>query len=312
MFNKNYYSRIPFLSVIVPVYNDLSRLKKCLDTLNNQTYLKNYYEVVVINNYPRQRLDHLAKMYGNVRVVFEANKGSYAARNKGIHMALGDILAFTDSDCVPKADWLETGVITLLSIENCGLVGGNIILTYENASEPNIFEMYDTFNCLRQKEYVENQNFSATANMFSFKHIFESIGYFNENLKSSGDLEWGNRVFEKGYALAYSENAIVFHPARSRFVDILRKNYRIAEGHFDLFYNRKSRKKTAVSIISKDALPPFGKIVRISSDHRFKGFVNKISVIFLLLFFKYSMLTKKVFLLFNSFFHSRKKFTDNF
>lgn len=49
---------------------------------------------------------------GRVVCVREARPGSYAARNAGLHVARGDVYAFTDADCIPTPDWLTTGLAT--------------------------------------------------------------------------------------------------------------------------------------------------------------------------------------------------------
>jgi glycosyltransferase involved in cell wall biosynthesis len=83
----------PFVSIIVPVYNDAERLKICLEALQTQTYPETCYEVIVIDNASDNDIKHEFRRYKNIQIEIEPRKGSYAARNKGISLAKGDYLA---------------------------------------------------------------------------------------------------------------------------------------------------------------------------------------------------------------------------
>ncbi len=93
----------PFVSVIIPVYNDAGRLRICLAALHKQTYDSDRYEIIVIDNGsdPSPVMDNLKVEFDNVVYDQELTPGSYAARNKGITIAKGDVIAFTDADCIP-------------------------------------------------------------------------------------------------------------------------------------------------------------------------------------------------------------------
>lgn len=224
-----------FVSIIIPVYNDLERLETCLEALENQFYSKDMYEVIVIDNGSDRSIEGVVSHFKQAFCTFENTPGSYAARNKGISLAKGEILAFTDADCIPASNWLETGVEHLLSVPNCGLVAGKIDMFFKNVDNPTIVELYDCITFLNQKKYVEKLKFGATANLFTFKKVFQKIGLFNEKLKSAGDREWGNRVSSFGYSLSYADDCCVAHPARYTFNSLYKKIIRIkrGEGDFD-------------------------------------------------------------------------------
>jgi len=100
----------PFVSGIVPVYNDTSRLVLCLDALEHQSCPTERFEVVVVDNGPRPSLEPPIADFRQSRVGHEPRPGSYAARNRGTRSARGRILAFTDADCIPARNWIHTGV----------------------------------------------------------------------------------------------------------------------------------------------------------------------------------------------------------
>lgn len=227
------YSYKLFISVIIPVFNDFERLKICLKALEEQTYPKNLYEVIVVDNGSKEDIATLVKQFTQVSFANEAEPGSYAARNKGIALAQGEAIAFTDSDCIPATNWLETGVKHLFSVPQCGLVAGKIEIFFKNPIRPTLVEIYDSVTFLQQKRNVEEDKYGATANIFTFKSVIEKVGLFNSKLKSGGDLEWGKRVFSHGYAIIYADDVRVAHPARYSLAQLYKKIVRLSGGGYD-------------------------------------------------------------------------------
>jgi len=170
-----------------------------------------------------------------VRYCHTATPGSYAARNRGLELAKGEAIAFTDADCIPDADWILEGVRSLVSSPSAGIVGGNIQFFFEG-SRPNPVEYADSLSYLRQWEYVTQEHYAAGANLFTWRKVFDEVGLFDERLLNLGDKEWGQRVYGAGWEVVFTERAIVLHPARATLEALMAKarrqtraNYRIAE-----------------------------------------------------------------------------------
>lgn len=281
-------SALPFVSVIIPVFNDTERLKTCLQALEQQTYPKHRYEVVVVDNGSDDDVASVAASYGQAIAVSESQRGSYAARNRGIAIAQGEVLAFTDSDCIPVPGWIDAGVRTLLSVPNCGLAAGKIELFFKDRDRPTAVELYDSVTFLQQQRYVEQLKFGATANLFTHKQVFENVGLFNQSLKSGGDYEWGQRVFAAGYPQLFAEEACILHPARHSFQELHRKLVRVTRGLHDLDQTSKNPSILFFQKLIKDLLPPFRILFRIQSDRRLPGLEHKIKFIYALMFVKYA------------------------
>jgi len=98
----------PFISAIIPVYNDSIRLRTCLQALEEQTYPKGAYEVIVVDNGSDESIEPIVAEFNQAKASYEPHPQSYAARNKGLSLARGGVIAFTDSDCIPAPDWIET------------------------------------------------------------------------------------------------------------------------------------------------------------------------------------------------------------
>lgn len=272
--------RLPFVSVIIPVYNDPVRLRKCLQALEEQTYPKQAYEVIAVDNGSEQSIEPIVVEFRQAKASYESRPGPYAARNKGLAIARGEIIAFTDSDCIPAQDWIERGVTTLQRVPDCGFVGGKITIFFQDPEHPTAAELYDYIDYLNQQLFIRYGNYGATANLFTYKHIFDHVGNFAGNVGMSDDREWGQRVASFGYPLIYADDTRVAHPARYSLAQLLAKERRIARGH--VVY--KSRKEDFPplswnydSIMAHlPPLPPVFRILRlkrVSLSMRIKVFI---------------------------------------
>ena len=263
----------PLVSVIIPVFNEGFRLRSCLDALAIQTYPRSRFEVIVVDNGSDEPPLWIKKEYPNAVLVEEPKPGSYAARNRGIELAKGELFAFTDGDCVPDARWLAHGATEFIREPSIGLVGGHIEFFFRDPDHPTTAELYDSVIYLNQRAAVEVTGFAATANMFTSRSVFEQIGVFDPSVKSGGDREWGQRVRSRGYRLVYAGKAVVRHPARDTFEKITSRNIRVLGGHHEL-YARAGRVRRWGQIAREllhDLSPPVRFVRRLAQDDRVKG-----------------------------------------
>jgi glycosyltransferase involved in cell wall biosynthesis len=275
-----------FVSIIIPVFNDPDRLKSCLHALEEQTYPKDMYEVIAVDNGSDEPIEAVVSKFGQAQTACENEPSSYAARNKGITLAQGDILAFTDSDCIPALDWVEKGVTNLTRIPNCGLIGGRVQIFVRDEANPTMVERYECVMAFEQKHYIEQRHFSVTANLFTFKHVIETVGPFNTKIKSGGDRDLGQRIFAHGYSQAYADDVYVAHPARHSLKQLYIRHIRIAGG----LYDKKQRSFLhTIAGLAWNACPPVRKTIQILGDTRARGFQQKLEFIFIAFFTNYSM-----------------------
>ena len=178
---------VPFVSVVIPTYNDTTSLKKCLACMTLQTYPQDLYEVIVVNNNPEDVLD-LNPEIKRFQLLTETKPGSYAARNLGVNHAIGEIIAFTDADCLPADNWLENGVKHLMN--GAERVAGKVVFTFESDRLAPA-EVYEKAFVFDQKRNVQ-RGCSVTANLFVWKNQFNQVGLFEDTLMveiSSGVCE---------------------------------------------------------------------------------------------------------------------------
>src|SRR5688500_16386753 len=150
----------PFISVIIPVYNDAARLARCLAALEAQTWPRDRLEVVVIDNGSTDDLAALLERYPAVVRASEDRPGSYPGRNGGLQVAKGEILAFTDSDCLPEPGWLAAGASHLIADPEAGIVGGRVDLRVAKPGQPTAVELYELLWGFPQETYVTTERYS--------------------------------------------------------------------------------------------------------------------------------------------------------
>lgn len=226
----------PFVSVIIPCYNDEKGIEETLSSLSLQDYPQNKLEIIVVdNNSTDGTLDviyYFLKKIPSIKIERETKQSSYAARNRGIAVSKGDVLAFLDSDMTVEADWLKNRVDHLTSTDS-DYTGCNVVV-YTKSISPNVWERYNTLAGFPMEHYMKKAYFVGTGCLFIRKSILNKTGIFNERLKSGGDNEFGKRVKRCGFKMSYDGNTTIYHPARSSIKSLYNKYSRVAKGRIDL------------------------------------------------------------------------------
>ena len=213
-------SFLPFVSVIVPIYNGEADLPALLDCLQAQTY-PNFECLLIDNNSSDRTAELLAEVTDSrLRSLNQSQiQSSYAARNLGIQNAIGEILAFTDADCRPEPNWL-IDLIQPFADSKVGLVAGEI----KSLPGASLLEQYaDRQETLSQKHTL-NHSFCAygqTANLAIRAEAFQQVGLFRPYLTTGGDADLCWRILqETAWQLRFVETAIVRHRHRTTLAEL--------------------------------------------------------------------------------------------
>jgi glycosyltransferase involved in cell wall biosynthesis len=217
-----------YVSIIIPTYKDWARLALCVKALAQQTYPVELFEVVIVNNNPNDRVPENFWLPGNCTIIAEKKTGSYAARNAALQIAKGEIIAFTDSDCIPDKDWIRNAVAYLRGHESCSRIAGHIAI-FSDSPRATLGDKYEMLYAFPQEMYTQKYKAGVTGNMFTYRKVFDAVGPFNEKLFSAGDLAWGKAAHLAGYPVHYVENVVVKHPARS-LKELIKKEKRVGGG----------------------------------------------------------------------------------
>lgn len=220
------------VSVIVPVWNDERRVVKCINALKNQQFVPEAYEIIIIDNGSTDRTFEEIQGIEGITVLQELKPGSYAARNKGLSVAKGHYVAFTDSDCVPDKNWLASLIECAETQRDIGVVAGDVSFFKDEADEIDDASLaYESFFSMNQEEYAR-KGVCITANWLSKKKTLLELGGFNAKLKSGGDHDMAKRLTNNGLSVVFCKQAVVAHPARNK-QEILKKRRRVIGGSWD-------------------------------------------------------------------------------
>jgi glycosyltransferase involved in cell wall biosynthesis len=217
---------LPTVSVIVPVKDD-ERLALCLLALSRQEYPAALVDVIVVDNGSRVSPRAVVDRFPTARLLFEPQAGSYAARNTGLAAATGDVIAFTDADCIPAPTWLAAAASALR--DGADIVAGHVEVFAQDPRRPRPVEAYEVVHGFPQEAYVRRGG-CATANLVTTRALFDRVGPFLGTLRSGGDIEWTRRATNRGASLRYVPEAQVRHPARRECREVYRKYLRVQAG----------------------------------------------------------------------------------
>lgn len=183
------------MSVVVPFYNVEGFLARCLDGLRAQSFPRERYEIILVNNNSTDDSPRIAAGYDDVTLLHQPMSGSYAARNMGIRKARGEIIVTIDPDCCPDTDWLEQ-VDSSMQDEGCLILLGH--QRHGNPSEAlSVLEMYESEKVAYITERREPElYFGYTSNMAFRRTLFDGIGLFPERVRG-GDTLFVRRAVDK-------------------------------------------------------------------------------------------------------------------
>lgn len=202
---------LPKVSVVVCSYNGARTLEECLSSLMCLNYPD--YEVILVNDGSTDATSEIAKRFPLVRYIEQENRGLSYARNVGARAASGEIVAYTDDDCVADVDWL-TYLTRAMDDQRVDAIGG-----------PNITPLTDgwTARCVsvspgnpshvmlddRRAEHVPG------CNMAYRREVLLEIGGFDTQYRTAGDdvdLCW--RLLDQGKEIGFAPSALVWHHRR--------------------------------------------------------------------------------------------------
>ena len=229
--------RVPFVSVIVPVYNGERTIGNCIKSLLSLNYPSSKIEIIIVDNNSKDATRSVIREFPVISLVEDRIQSSYAARNTGLKKSKGEIIAFTDSDCIADKDWVLKAV-ECFQDENVGCVAGRI----EGYSPSNYIEEYLVkIGYLCQDTSTLKHWFhpyAQTANAIYRREVLDAIGTFEENWVSAGDsdLTW-RMLLHTHYKLTYCPDSLIYHVHRSTLKGLF--NQRKTWGHGEVLLYKK-------------------------------------------------------------------------
>ena len=224
------YQHIPEVSVVVTARNAARHLPILLDALDAQTLDQQRWELVLVDDASTDETAAIAGSRNPRNRVVRATEhlGLPRGRNIGIGEARGEVIAFTDADCVPDPEWLEYGLARIQETGSDILAGG---ITIPIPRDAPIAALVDSATYLDQERYTL-RGFGAGANLWVRRELLDRVGRFDERLEAYGgdEEELCQRALRHGATLVYAPEVHVSHPPRMRMRDVARKAYRLGFG----------------------------------------------------------------------------------
>jgi len=204
----------PFVSVIIPVLNGERTIRECIVSLLKMDYPVDRREILVVDNGSTDRTAEIVKSFP-VRYLREERRGASHARNRGIEASKGEILAFTDADCVVTTGWLQELVLGFDS-EKTGVVVGEMVSYPPQTPAERYTAMWKPLRQIRTINYPVFPWFSS-CNVAFRRNVFNQIGLFDPRFPAATcedlDLSW--RFFQnKNFELVHRPKSVVFHRHR--------------------------------------------------------------------------------------------------
>lgn len=241
-------------SVVVATYNRGELLRRVADTMEGQTLARDRWELTVVDDGSTDGTEALGDELGRragVRTIRQDNRGAAAARNRGVRESKGDVVVFTDDDCLVPPDWLERLAQGYADHPEVVGVGGGIVperaalacsavARYEDYLTRTVYgagtaEVLGGFECPA----------GGTNNMSYRRDALEEVGGFDEGFPArvwgeDADLKW--RITEGGGRLLYVPVQVV-HVRDYSLRSFLRQSVERGRGeaHFRLKHEGRRR-----------------------------------------------------------------------
>lgn len=241
----------PRLSIIIPVYNAEKTIELCLNSLINQNYDKESYEIICVNDGSTDGTLDILNGYrerSNIRIFSQENSGPAKARNVGAREAVGEVILFTDSDCELDKEWISEMVRPFEDSSVNGVQGA--YKTRQNG----IIPIYEQINIENSYKYFKTHSRLDTIGTYSAAYprkLFIELGGFNENYKIAcgEDFEFSYKLARKGYKSVFNEKAVCYHHHPDKLLRYMIVKYQRGFWRTLMYKNNKDK-------IAKDTYTP--------------------------------------------------------
>lgn len=181
----------PLVSVVIPVFNGETFLREAVESVLAQKYSP--VEIIIVDDGSTDGTEAVARSLSEaVRYLRQSNQGPAAARNRGIELAQGSLIAFADADDLWPEGKLELQLPYLLRDPAIEIVLGRI-------------------QQVRLEEFAEPTFSVNLGSTIIRKSVFERVGLFDESMRYSEDVDWFMRAREAGAAIVTIDDVTLLY-----------------------------------------------------------------------------------------------------
>ena len=236
------FAVVPLFSVVIPTYNRLQPLQRCVEALA-QGYPRDLYEVIVVDDGSNPPVD-LRRYAESMQIVAlrHNNRGPARSRNVGAAHARGHYLVFLDDDCQVSTGWFTNLEKSLGNTSVRTIFGGSVL----NGDETNLCsEVSETFIRVILQHHRPRPGglyFFRSTNMVVPREDFLRLGGFDERFRTAEDREFCDRWQLDSGAFAYLPEAVVTHHSTLTLKSFARRHFAYGRGAWNFHRVRLSRK----------------------------------------------------------------------
>lgn len=228
-------------TVIIPTYNGGARIAACLQALCAEAAGTDV-ELLVVDDGSTDNTVAVAGSFPQVRVLSQSNAGPAAARNHGALQAQGDILLFTDDDCVPLPGWLSTMLAPFDDLRVVGAKGAYRTRQRQLTARFVQIEYEDRYRIMAALPAIDFVDTYSAA--FRRKRFLEMGGYDTSfPVACAEDIELSYRMSARGWHMTFVPGAVVYHSHPAGLAQYLRKKFKFA--YWRVFAVQKNPSKVA-------------------------------------------------------------------
>ena len=203
-------SNKPFISIVIPAYNEEAYLPECLNALSKQRYPKNKFEIIVVDNNSKDKTAAIAKAAG-ATVITELSQGHVFALNTGMKHASGEIIAVTDADTTVNRNWLRI-IERVFQDETVVAVTGPAWYTAKSKIKRYIVRYY--YYVHLKLHFAVGKPSLSGLNLAVRRDAFYKINGLDTRYRIFSDVELGLRIKEVGKVLFCKELSVESSPRR--------------------------------------------------------------------------------------------------
>jgi len=213
------------VSIVIPAYNSEKTIEKTLKAVLSQKFPKNKYEIIVVDDGSNDRTRKIVKKFKKIKLLRQKHRGPATARNLGVEKSRGEIILFTDADCIPNKNWIKNMTIPFKNTNTVGVAG-----TYKTLNKQSLiarfvgYEIEERHERIKRKKYID---FIGTYSAAYRKDIFLKFKGFDDrfSMASGEDPDFSFRISKAGLRIVFQPNAFVFHSHPSNLLKYLKQKY---------------------------------------------------------------------------------------
>lgn len=239
-------------SVIIPAYNAEHNIGKLLDSIKRQSFGE--FETIVVDDCSTDDTRLIAEKYPCTVIKSGKNSGPACCRNLGARHAQGDILVFTDSDCVLHKRWMEN-IRNRFNPGETDAIMGRVMLGPSNYIGNSISALgfpaggaigFEKIWRVGPDGYTHSL---STCNCAIRKSVFNHIGGFDETFPYAGgeDSFFAYQMCAMGYKIKYCPDILIYHEARKSFSGFVSWQYKRGISSY-IFSTKVQRKSDFLSL----------------------------------------------------------------